>query len=375
GGYVKMKGMMDESMDSSKLTGAPNEFMSKNFFQKFFILSGGAMFNLIFAIMMFAAIFMINGKSVLPGTEVAYVDSTGSAYKIGFKTGDKIIAINQQKVYNWDEISDAFLQNLGQEINFDVNRNNEKIQLKFTVEDFSKERAEYLGLAPQRSTKVGSVMKDSPAGKAGLLEGDSIVSINNHPLANWTVMTDSIQKYPAKEIVLGIIRNGQELTFNITPEAVEFRQENLPVKEIGRIGISFYVDHITYSFPQASVLAVKEVGKQISLQLKGLSWLITGKKSAGEMVGGPIAIAQMAGRAASFGFISLLGFIALLSIILGIINMLPIPALDGGHIVVATLEAIIRRPLPDKAKMVIQQVGMVLLLMIMIFAVFNDITR
>ena len=375
GGYVKMTGMLDESMDSSKTTGAPHEFMSKNAVQKFFILAGGAIFNLIFAVIMFTSIFMIQGKTVVPGTEVGFVDSTGSGHKIGFVSGDKIISVNDIPVHNWDEISQQFMSHLGQKMIFDVNRNKEIIELVFAEDAFSETGAEYLGLSPQLSTKIGGVMADSPADKAGIKEGDDIVTINGHAIANWTVMSDSIKKYPGKEIVVGINRSGEQLTMNIIPETVEIRAENAPVTEEGRIGISFYTEHISYSFGQASVLAVQEVGNQISMQGKGLMWLITGKKSAKEMVGGPVAIAKMAGQAASLGFITLLGFIALLSIILGIINILPIPALDGGHIVVVVIEAIIRRPLPDKVKMVIQQVGMVFLLLLMFFAIFNDLTR
>ena len=223
-------------------------------------------------------------------------------------------------------------------------------------------------------TSVGRVQEGSPAEQAGLMPGDRIVTINGEILETWQDMTERIHPSAGQEILIEWIREGERHTAVIIPKRVtDFDPEEVAEVEVGQIGIGPVLEHRT-GLVQAFVGGAETMGYFMKLIFVSLKKLILREESI-RSLGGPIAIAQMAGESARSGFGAFIGFMAFLSLNLGILNLLPIPVLDGGHMVFLSIEGVIRKPLPLKVKLAIQQIGMLLILILMIFVVYNDILR
>lgn len=212
---------------------------------------------------------------------------------------------------------------------------------------------------------IGQVMKNSPAMVAHFQDGDRIVSIENKPVEKWTDITTMFAPYANQVTNVLVDRGGQSVELSVIPSAAEN----------GRAVIGVYpsMKIQKYSVSEAAVMAVTGTGKIMYGMVDGLGQMVTGKQSA--EVSGPIGVAQMAGQVASVGFSYLLQFTAMLSINLGVINLLPVPVLDGGHLILLILEGIRGKRLPDKALYYIQMAGLALLLMLFLYATSNDISR
>lgn len=289
GGYVKMAGALDETMDTT-LTGEPWEFQSKKPWQKIWILSAGVIANTILAIIVFGGITLASGVS----------ESDPSAV-------------------------------------------------------------------------VGSVVEEYPAKAAGILEGDRITSINGVAVGDWTAMTTLIHSRPDEEILVGYSRNDVPREAAITTKATQTLIDD-EIKTVGMIGIGPVVHTRPATLGDAVVAGFTMTQRWFVLTYKSLGMIITGKASFKD-IGGPILIGQMAGQSASAGFINLLGLLAIISVNFAFINILPIPALDGGQVFMVLIETAIRRPLSLKTRMAVQQVGMLALLTLMVVVIFNDIAR
>lgn len=228
------------------------------------------------------------------------------------------------------------------------------------------------------TTHIDEILKKSPAEKAGLKIGDRIISINGKDVYVWDEMTDIVRNKPGKELTVKVERGGQELNFKITPEAVKAKGLKGEDMIIGRIGISKTktpVDIITSKTVLAAPLKGLEATYKMSVFiLKVTQKLITGSIPL-RTLGGPITIAHEAGKVAAIGILPYFMFMAFLSVNLGVLNLLPIPILDGGHILFLGIEAIRRKPLNERVVAVAQKVGLAIILFIMAFVIYNDLTR
>lgn len=229
---------------------------------------------------------------------------------------------------------------------------------------------------PNLSSQIGEIQKDSPAARAGLKTDDVVVAIEGKPVEFWEEIKEAVQRYGGKEIALTLKRDGTPMTLKLTPEKKEAK--NLlgdSIKE-WRIGVSpkgsFKVKR--YDPLTATVMGAKRTLEVTELTLFGIVRLIQGKLPA-NTIGGPILIAQMAGQQAAEGLLNIAFFIAILSINLGVINFLPIPILDGGHLLFFAIEAVMGRPVSLKKREIAQQVGLFILIALMFFAFYNDIMR
>ena len=283
GGYVKLAGIIDESMDT-EYTGAPDEFKSKNMFQKIWIMSAGVLMNFLLAILIFTHLTYHNG-----------------------------------------------------------------------IDD------------PDPRAVVGKVYPEYPAEKLGLKENDEILSINGIPVLDWTSMTKEIHSRPSEEIQITWLRNDKIMTDKV-------RTNYDILGENGMIGIFPILSHREAGLIESFSVGFGQTYHFLNLTYRSMMALFKGNVSIKEMAG-PIMIAKIAGETASAGWSALLGLMAFISINLGFINILPIPGLDGGHVVIALIEGIIRRDIPLKVKMGIQQTGLVLLLLLFITIMVNDIQR
>jgi len=374
GGYVKLSGMIDESMDG-QLTGADYEFSSKPVWKRIIIIIAGVVMNFILAILILTIVSFSKGEVIYPSTEIGNIGEKGIASKIGFERGDKITAIGGVSIYTWNDIQTEFIRNLNEDITFEILRGDEKLTLLYEKEWFSEKNAEVLDIGWVPLAKVGEIKSDSPAEKAGLQWGDDIQKINGIAVGNWTDMTKIIKENPEKMINIEYIRGGQTHSVDIIPELFSEKDAEGNEISVGRIGIYFYYETYDIDLLQAIENGFKNTFALIGLNMKGLWWVITGTKSASDVIGGPIMIAKLAQDAAEVGWDRLWNLTAALSAILAFFNILPIPALDGGHLVFLILEGILGRPISTRTKMLVQQIGMAILLTLIVLIIYIDIRR
>jgi len=379
GGYVKMSGLLDESMDTESMEGEPQpyEFRSKSTLQKTTIICAGVIMNFLLAIAILSGILWLKGERTYPNTTVGLVPKTSIASKLGLQKGDKILAVNDQEIKSWNELPTALAKNIGGDIHVTVRRDNKVIDLTLPKSELTIKSMEGFELYQLYASTVGGVVPGTPAEEAGLQIGDKIIAINGNKISNWYDMTDIVKNSPEQPLNFTIIRNGETKELTITPEKQMEENAEGNLSSVGKIGITPQIDFEwqKVSLGGALVKGTEQIASFLYLNVKGFAMVISGDVSAREALGGPIIIGKMAGDIAKTGFLNLLEFTALLSAILAVINILPIPALDGGHLVIILIEGIRQKPISIKAKMIIQQVGMAILLLLMIFIFYNDISR
>ncbi len=376
GGYVKIAGMIDESLDKSFLETAPKEyeFRSKGTLTKLFVISAGVIMNFILAILLFAAISLSEGKVLWKTTRVGYVQKNSLAEKIGIREGDKILSIDGKTVSDWNDIiSMLSLENFGKNKTVTVFRAPDTITLNVDGNQIVKtltKGVSTLGLTPENFfVYVRDVETLAPAGKVGLKSGDTILAINSELINAFDELTYLLFLNKSKPILLTWKRGNLVLSDSVVPT------------NQGKLGFypGFHFagkkDTIYYGVFTALFNGVKETWRSSELFVSSIFQIFKGNISAKESLGGPIAIAKSASQQANLGLIYFLNFIALLSITLAIINILPVPALDGGHFLIILIEGLFRRELPNKAKLVIQNIGIAIIVLLMIFVIFNDISR
>jgi len=229
------------------------------------------------------------------------------------------------------------------------------------------------------SARVDSVQPDSAAAAAGFKAGDIVVAINGHPIENFTEMQRIVGASAGESLAVTVDRDGNQLVLTATPALKEVKDNFGNVQRIGILGISRSMAPEDLKLhpvapPQAVVLAVQETWSVIERTLSYIGGVIAGREAANQL-GGPIRIAQMSGQVASFGFVPLIQLAAVLSVSIGLLNLFPIPLLDGGHLLFYLIEGIRGRPLSERAQEVGFRIGLAIVLMLMIFATFNDIVH
>ena len=371
GGYVKIAGMVDESMDTSfaETEPKPYEFRAKPVWAKVFVITAGVMMNLLLAWVVFWGANFFQGKPYTPTTTVEYVDPGSKADSAGFKSGDKILSINRKSVSTWEDLRAAILVNtIGDNLNVKLLRNGKEENLFVERKNIPDDESNGLFLIPQGvRPAVGEVSKDSPAEKAGIKDGDILIAVNNIQLYTPKQTTEIISGNAGNELPLIILRDKDTLNIAVTPGKDA---------KIGIGIVSVFAGETkmrTFGFFESVYLGWKDIEKMTELTFTMVGKVFAGNIEVGKAFGGPIKIAQIAVKSADNGISSFLYFLALLSLSLAIINIMPFPVLDGGHLVMILVEAIIRREIPIKIKMAIQNTGFVLLLLLMAFIIYNDI--
>lgn len=220
---------------------------------------------------------------------------------------------------------------------------------------------------------VGAVAKGYPAEEAGLLPGDRFLTIDEQPVGSWEDFREYIQARPEVPIQFTWVRNADTLAATLVPQAYEY-EENGETKTVGLIGIDQATERNDVGFFGSFTVGARTTWDIISLSLKSIGMLITGKASLSDLTG-PAGIVYLSGETARAGWVTFLSFIALISISIGLLNILPFPVLDGGHLVYILIEAVIRRPISTRVKLALQQVGMVLLLALVLVVTYHDIIR
>jgi len=331
--------------------------------------------------------FLLGVPSIKP--IVGGVEESSIAAKAGVISDSEIVEIANRKIRDWQDVNLALVENIGKGSIEVVTRQNDSIQMtKFQLNtkewQFSPEKKsaiESLGFIPFRPSvqnEIALVAKDSPAQRAGVMVGDIPLAVNDVVInKQWVVFTDEVKKYPNKEISIEIERNGVKHSLIAKPSSVERNGQTIGYLGIAPKSDAFpekYRIEITYGIGEAFSESLARTWQLVTLSFDMIGKLITGDVSV-KNLSGPIAIAQGAGDHAGYGFVYFLGFLALISINLGIINILPVPVLDGGHLVYYVIELFTGKPVSEKIQELGFKFGTIALLGLMSIALFNDLSR
>lgn len=371
GGYVKIAGMVDESFDTEFANKEPQpyEFRSKNFWQKTFVITAGVIMNLLLAVLIFWGANFFKGKPVTYTTTVGFIKTDSPADSIGFLKGDVIQSINGVAVETWDDIrNEIYINTIGENLNVKILRNGVEENIfvsRKMIPDIEKQ-GELISPDGYRPY-VAEVMKDSPAEKAGLLSGDIVYSLNDKVLGGSSEFIEIVSQSAGLELQAKVIRASDTLNLAVIPGSD------------GKIGIAINdifegkTEYKTFGFFESFYVAGADLINLSKVTFSVAGKVIGGQVEFGKAFGGPVRIAQLAAKSADVGIESFLFFLAVLSLSLALINIMPFPVLDGGHLLMIIIETIARREIPVKVKIAINNTGFVLLLLLMAFIVYNDI--
>ena len=375
GGYVKMHG--EESLDKSRESDSYN---SKNYYQKLLITLGGPLFNFILALVIFFSINLYGVYKISPIIGGVLPDS--DAQIIGLQKNDEILEIDNNKISSYSDAQVALSKRLGDTgtISLEIKRGENFFKYKIDIKDWlnTEQPSNFLsilGIIPPLEPIIGAVINSSPAENGGLVAGDKLIQINNKNISFWSDIKKLVNDSGGKEIQITVLRNQKEIDLQIKPVLSEdsFNWQigitssytlNSNIRKFERYSISESITNSfeqTYEVIQSSVLFI---GKMISGSISPKN------------LGGPVMIGQYAGESVIYGGLySFIYLIAFISISLGIVNLLPLPVLDGGQALILTIEKLIRRDLPDWLLEFFYKIGTAIILFIFIFVFFNDIFR
>jgi regulator of sigma E protease len=373
GGYVKIAGMIDESMDTDFVDQEPreDEFRSKPVWQRIVVILAGVIFNVILAFFIYTGMAWHYGEDVLPIDEIGgvYIPENSLADELGFETGDRIIGVNNERVEYFNQLFNPSAIT-GRDLSFMVERQGEIMNLGTPPNFLDRLNTDqFLDISWVLPSKIEAVSEGTPADKAGLQPGDEIVAFNGEAIAYWIQLTEKIRESDG-EVILTINRNGERVDVPVTPD----EETKMIGIQASNLGDAF--EQINHTFVSSFGVGYQQTGDTFVGIVQGLQKLFTGSISIRDNLGGPVAIATITkaetDRGGWRGFWNITAF---LSITLAIMNMLPIPALDGGHFMFLLYEGITRREPSAKVKMALQQIGFILLIGIFILVTFNDILR
>jgi regulator of sigma E protease len=385
GGYVKMVGEENPlEGGGGPVYDSTKAFALKPLWARFLIVFAGPAMNLVLAAAIFAVVLATLGRAVWPAVVGKVADSSPAAIA-GLRTGDTIVAVNGQPVAYWEDFDRALDRSAGRPLELRVHRDGAESTVTVTprrrsVPDpvFREPRETWdIGAGPQLLPMITSVGPRSPAEKGGLKTGDVVLAVAGQPLYTHEDLLEAIRTRPGQSFTLTVERDGKQLTLTVTPEPVK---ERLPTGEevtVGKIQAGLAPKAVRFE-PYGPLTAVWQgtvkTWDMTVLTAKGL-WKLVSRQIDLSNIGGPIQIATETTRQANDGLVSVAVFVALISVNLGVLNLLPIPMLDGGHLLFFVIEAVLGRPLSPRKREVAQQVGFVLLMVIMFFALYNDLTR
>ena len=366
GGYVKMAG---ENPDDAR-TGAPDEFLSKSKWERFQVLIMGPIMNLVLAIVVMALV-LYQGAELPAFTEqpavVGSVETGSPAEAAGIKPGDRIVSVQGREIVDWDKLTMAIGTRANRELDIVFERDGQRIEKNVTPRVIDKFETGGIGVGPWYRPEIATV-SEGPARESGLKEGDLILAADGKWFVNREQIIETIKSHDGKPLQLVIEREGRQQTLTVTP-----RQIDDGVRINAQIRATETVT-VQPGIVDAFKLSVERNWEWTVLIFETLGGLFTRDTSVKQLMG-PVGIASLSGDAAEAGAIPLFTLMALISLNLGIMNLMPIPVLDGGHIAILAVEGLSRRDFSIKVKEKMLLGGFVILLTLMATVIYNDLTR
>jgi regulator of sigma E protease len=362
GGYVKMAG---ENPDEEP-TGAPDEFQSKSVWQRVTIAATGPLTNIVLAFLIMPFVFMV-GTYTLGPAKVGFVEKGSPAEQVGFMVGDVIEKINGRTIVDWEKAEMLIAVNPDTDIKVLVDRNGENKTIILRPKLDPERNIGVSGLAPDFPVEVGKLKPGFPAEKSGLKVNDKVIAVDGKTVHYWNQFSTIIKESNGKELTLTVEREGKSFPIVVTP-----------IEDSGRyvIGVEPIIRMVfkKYGFFQSLSLGFDKTLEFIDVTFITLKKLLTFGLSI-KTLGGPVMIAQMSGRAAEAGVSAFLSLLAMISISLGILNLLPIPVLDGGLILFLVIEAVRKKPVSRKVMEISQSIGAAFLITLIAVVSYNDVVR
>jgi len=386
GGYVKMASQEEEAT-SAALEGPGSDvpvppdrvFEAKPVWKRMIVILAGVTMNFLFAYLVYSGLAIRNGRQVLEETRVgAVVDSlipAGAEALRSVQPGDRIASIAGMPVTSWNDVMGQ-LQNAPGDVIPVALDDGRTLELRVHSDALRERLYVSQAIQPWRPAVVDSVGPNTAASRAGLQPGDSLLALDGHPITQWQDFQNLVQERPRQPITMLVARGGQQLELRTTTDTAVVPAGGDSTRTIGFLGIGGRLDVRTeeYSLGQALGAGWRQTAESSTQIFRTVRGLFSGRV-AGRELGGPILIGQLAGQATRMGLDALLGFMALISVNLAILNLLPIPVLDGGQFLFLLAEGVLRRPLSLKLRERLTAVGLVLILLLMVFAFSNDIRR
>ena len=385
GGYVKMLGEENPLETGTDMPYDPKKaFALKPLWARFLIVFAGPGMNFVLAAVIFALVFAIVGRPVWPAV-VGHVAPDSPATAAGVRTGDVITAVDGKRIAYWEDLEHRVADSDGRPLTLTITRDGASQTVtvrpaRQVVRDpiFKEPKEAWdIGAGPRLTPQIGSVNPGSPAEQAGIRVNDAVVGVAGKSVFTPDELMQAIQKLPGQTFDITVERDGAVKNLKVTASAVKEKGPTGQETEVGRIGVGIVTKTVSYE-PYGPLRAawngVVRTWDMTALTAKGL-WKIASRQIESSNIGGPIQIATEAGRQAREGLASLALFTAVISVNLALLNLLPVPMLDGGHLFFFIIEGLIGRPLSLKKREAAQQLGFVLLMLLMVYALYNDLVR
>jgi regulator of sigma E protease len=370
GGYVKMAG--ENPMEAR--TGDAGEFMSHPRWQRLVIAFAGPFMNIVLAIALLTAVFMVHYEHPVyldQEAVIGYVGENTPAERAGVQAGDKITRIDGINNPTWEDVLNHTVISPNQPLSLELQRGSDKIAKSVTPDPVGQDEIGAAGWYPDQPNTITEIEHDMPAYKAGLRLGDMIISVDKIPVRTTLAMIHLLQQTKDKPIDVKFVRNGQEQTVTLKPQAVD--QDGKPSYKIGVVCAPMHVDKL--NFAGALHRSVEQNQKNSLLIMELVKRLLT-KKASIKQMSGPIGIARQSGEMArQDGWLPLMAFMSLISLNLGLFNLFPFPILDGGMILMLLVEGLMRRDISQPIKERIYQAAFVCLILFAGIVIFNDVMK
>ena len=367
GGYVKMAG---ENPDDAR-TGAPDEFLSKSKWQRFQVLIMGPVMNLALAWVVMALV-LYQGAPMAAYEKMPVVVGTveeGSvAAQAGIVPGDRVIAVDSVDIASWEQLGLAIIPKANRLVTLVLVRDGQPVTVRLTPKAVGKFEMGDIGIGPVFRPQISSVNSGEPAAAAGFREADVILAVNEKRNVTRDSVIEAIRGSEGKLLTIEIERAGQPMSITVSPRRFE------DTYRIGAVISPFELRKVEPTIVEAFKMSANQNWEWTKLIFQTLGGLLTRETSVKQLMG-PVAIADLSGDAAEAGMLQLFGLMAMISLNLGLLNLMPIPVLDGGHITILAIEGLSRRDFSIKVKEKMLLAGFVLLVMLMVTVIYNDLRR